>query len=75
MKLFSLKADYMAVLLYSLYRVRQDANKASIAVDVASSLKVRVPFDKHLSCNEAVYLYLEHFSNSMTEESLEKVSS
>ncbi len=40
MKLFSLKLDYMAVLLYSLYRVREDANDASIAVSVASSLKV-----------------------------------
>ena len=40
MKLFSLKLDYMAVLLYSLYRVREDANDTSIAVSVASSLKV-----------------------------------
>lgn len=42
-KLFSLKVDYMAVLLYSLYRVREDANKTSIAIDVASALKVGRP--------------------------------
>lgn len=39
-KLFSLKVDYIAVLLYSLYHVREDANHTSIAVAVAQSLKV-----------------------------------
>ena len=39
-KLFSLKVGYIAVLLYSLYRMQEDANQTSIAADVASALKV-----------------------------------
>ena len=40
MKLFTLKADYMGVLLYSLYRKRQVANGTSTAVGSTNTLQV-----------------------------------
>jgi hypothetical protein len=41
MKLFTLKADYVGVLLYSLYRVRQVVNSTSTAVGSTNTMQVR----------------------------------
>lgn len=39
-KLFTLKADYLAVLLYSLFRMRQSANHTSVVPTAVQHLTV-----------------------------------